>query len=156
MIRVEAVYSAELKKEACYQILRALTDWFGNVDAVNDYAAKVQQMPFYAAYDDDEVVGFAAIKEHNEYTSEICVMGVLTEYHRQGVGSKLIAACEADCNSKAKIYLTVKTLDASAEYEPYHRTRDFYRAMGFMPLEVFPMYWDKDNPCLLMAKYIGG
>ena len=156
MIRVDDVASRSVKSDVSNHVLRALSGWFGNEESIKDYVAKVEQMPFYAAYDDDQVVGFVALKEHNDYTSEICVMGVLREYHRQGVGSKLIAACEADCQAKHKTFLTVKTLDSSAEYEPYARTLDFYRAMGFAPLEVFPLYWDKDNPCLLLAKYIGG
>ncbi|MEN6523457.1 MAG: N-acetyltransferase, partial [Anaerolineaceae bacterium] len=45
-----------------------------------------------------------------------------------------------------------KTLDASRCCEEYDRTRAFYEAMGFRPLEVFPELWDKDNPCLLMVK----
>ena len=48
--------------------------------------------------------------------------------------------------------LTVKTLDASAEYEPYERTRAFYQKMGFIPLEVFTTFWNEENPCLYFAK----
>jgi len=49
----------------------------------------------------------------------------------------------------------VKTLDSSAEYEPYERTRGFYLKNGFYPLEVFSLYWNEDNPCLFLVKYIG-
>jgi hypothetical protein len=45
-------------------------------------------------------------------------------------------------------------LDQSAGYEPYDQTRRFYLSVGFKPLEVLPSFWDKDNPCLLMAKHI--
>lgn len=30
-----------------------------------------------------------------------------------------------------------------------------YYACGFRALEVFPLIWGKDNPCLFMAKSIG-
>jgi len=56
--------------------------------------------------------------------------------------------------NSGRIYLTVKTLDESREDEGYARTRRFYYAMGFQPLEVFPMLWDADNPCLCMLKYL--
>ena len=79
-------------------------------------------------------------------------MGILEEYHRCGFGRALIARAEEFCGATGRSFLTVKTLDSSAEYEPYARTRAFYRSMGFAPLEVFPTYWDVQNPCLLMAK----
>jgi hypothetical protein len=53
-------------------------------------------------------------------------------------------------------YLTVKTLDASAEYEPYEQTRAFYKKMGFVPLEVFKTLWNKENPCLFLVKKLVG
>lgn len=34
----------------------------------------------------------------------------------------------------------------------YERTRRFYLAAGFTPLEEFPDLWDERNPCLLMVK----
>lgn len=34
------------------------------------------------------------------------------------------------------------------------RTLPKYYACGFRPLEVFPLIWGKDNPCLFMAKGI--
>ncbi len=51
-------------------------------------------------------------------------------------------------------FLTVKTLDESADYPPYNGTRAFYRKEGFLPLEVFPTFWDEDNPCLFLARTV--
>jgi hypothetical protein len=51
-------------------------------------------------------------------------------------------------------FLTVKTLDESRASKSYEKTRLFYLSVGFKPLEVFPLLWDKDNPCLFMAKSI--
>ena len=47
--------------------------------------------------------------------------------------------------------LLVKTLDGSNPDPFYARTRAFYRAMGFLPLQCLPL-WDARNPCLLMVK----
>lgn len=52
-------------------------------------------------------------------------------------------------------FLTVKTLDESAVYEPYNGTRTFYKKEGFYPLEVFTTFWDEENPCLFMVKVMG-
>jgi len=156
LIRIEIITETKIKSDICETVLRALPSWFGNKEAIIDYTNKVQNMPFYTAYDDEKVVGFTAVKIHNEYTAEVCVMGVLEDYHRHGIGSQLIRSCEEFCLSSHREFLTVKTLDASADFEPYDRTRTFYKKMGFIPLEVFPLYWDKDNPCLFLAKHIGG
>jgi len=101
------------------------------------------------------VIGFIALKVHNEYTVEMYNLGVLEEYHRQGVGHAMLTAVESYCRERGYKFITVKTLDSSAEYEPYERTRAFYRKNGFYPLEVFPLFWNEENPCLFLAKYIG-
>ena len=31
---------------------------------------------------------------------------------------------------------------------------EFYRSMGFAPLEVFPELWDPWNPCLTLVKIL--
>jgi GNAT superfamily N-acetyltransferase len=76
----------------------------------------------------------------------------LERYHRQGVGRGLLDAAERYCVDCGYQYLTVKTLDASAEYKPYEQTRAFYKNVGFVPLEVFTTFWNKENPCLFMVK----
>ena len=143
------------KSGICERVLRALPDWFGNEDAIVNYIAEVKKTPLFAAYAPDGFAGFATVKEHNEYTAEVCVMGVLTGYHRNGIGTGLISRCEKFCAETGKDFLTVKTLDASREDAGYAGTRAFYFAAGFRPLETFPLFWDKDNPCLFLAKYLG-
>ena len=63
-------------------------------------------------------------------------MGILKEYHRMGIGSELMERAEEYCQQKGLVYLTVKTLDGSVDFEPYERTRRFYEKMGFIPLEA--------------------
>ena len=155
MIEIKEIHASSEKAVACNNILRALPTWFGIEESIVDYVKQVQQMPFYAAYAQNEMVGFVTIKNHNEYTAEVCVMGVLEEYHGQGIGKKLIESCEDYCIANGKQFLTVKTVDASANYESYKNTLRFYLKMGFIPLEVFPQLWDESNPCLFLVKYLG-
>ena len=154
VFEVKEVHEQEAKSKICDRILRALPNWFGNEAAIIDYTAIVRDMPFLSAFVDGEPVGFAAIKDHNPYTAEVCVMGVLASYHRQGIGRELICRCEEYCLANGKEFLTVKTLDGSRESKSYEKTRRFYLSVGFKPLEVFPLYWDKDNPCLFLVKHI--
>jgi len=154
--KIKEIYNQDEKSEICNNILRALPSWFGNEPAIADYTKRVKDMPFYSAYVDEKPVGFVAIKEHNTYTAEVCVMGILTDYHRQGIGREFIQKCEEYCLESGKEFLTVKTLDGSRASKSYEKTRLFYLSVGFKPLEVFPLFWDEDNPCLFLAKHIGG
>jgi len=88
-------------------------------------------------------------------TADIFSIGVLEQFHRHGIGRNLIKAAEQFCIDNGYLFLTVKTLDSSAEYEPYERTRAFYAGMRFIPLEVFTSFWNEENPCLFMAKWLG-
>ena len=143
-----------MKSQICDAILHALPEWFGVEASIVDYINKVRELTFYAAFDSCVPAGFAALKTHNAYTAEVCVIGVQGVYHRMGIGKKLIALCEGYCGENNLEYLTVKTLDGSSESEGYEKTRMFYFSVGFRPLEVFPVYWDENNPCLFMVKKI--
>jgi GNAT superfamily N-acetyltransferase len=154
MITIKTVLNSYEKSSICNTTLRALPSWFGIESSIIDYVGQVKEMPFYAAFDDDKPIAFVAIKVHNPYTAEVCVMGVLKEYHRQGIGKRLIECCDEYCRESKMGFLTVKTLDESRKSKSYEKTRLFYLSVGFKPLEVFPLHWDKDNPCLFMAKSI--
>ncbi len=154
MITIKKVEKPGRKAAICDATLYALPDWFGREDSIVTYIKEVRDMPFWAAFEETRPIGFVALKKHTPYTAEICVIGILEAYHRQGIGKKLVARCEAFCAENHMEYLTVKTLDASRQDDGYAKTRKFYFAMGFRPLEIFPLLWDKDNPCLFMAKYL--
>ena len=115
----------------------------------------VSEMPFWAVFCEDLPVGFAALKIHFAKSAEVCVMGVLKEHHRRGIGRRLISCCERFCRENGIEYLTVKTLDEAAKSTDYAKTREFYFSMGFCPLEVFPLLWGEHNPCLLLVKHLG-
>ncbi|MDR2833142.1 MAG: GNAT family N-acetyltransferase [Streptococcaceae bacterium] len=134
------------------KILRKLPEWFGVESSIIEYVNEVTQMTFYVAVDKQEAIGFIALKQHNEITSEINVMGILSEYHRQGIGAKLVEMCEQNLQ-KGQV-LTVKTLAATHPDRHYAKTRKFYEKMNFVSLEVFTQIWGEENPCLFLAKFI--
>ena len=155
MFEIREIDIPKHKSEICGTILRELPSWFGVESSIVDYIKTTAQMPFFAAFKDNKPVGLVAIKEHGQYASEIFVMGILAKYHRLGIGRSLIQHCEKFCVKKGNEFLTVKTLDESRKSGSYEKTRRFYLALGFRALEVFPLYWDENNPCLFMSKYIG-
>ena len=137
---------------ACEPVLRALPEWFGVESAVIQYRQDIEPLPTWVAWVGDAVAGFMAIKCHNPYAAEILVMGIRPEYHRLGIGRALVQAGEAYLKDQSVLFLQVKTLSALRPDEGYARTRAFYFAMGFRPLEELSNFWDKDNPCLQMVK----
>ncbi len=154
MIRIEHVENKEEKARVTLEIMKALPEWFSPPEDIERKSRVHREYPFIVAYDDENAVGFVAIKKHNQYTAEIYNLGILREYHRSGNGHRLVEECVAYCKGQGYQFLTVKTLDESAEYEPYNGTRAFYKKEGFYPLEVFTCVWDEENPCLFMVKVL--
>lgn len=155
---VRPVTDADKKAQIAAAILRALPEWFGIEESTAAYIQAVKEMDFWAIFSapgyEIAPVGFLALHQHNPFTAEIHVMGVLPEHHRRGAGHALVAAATAHCLKNGTEYLTVKTLAPSHPDPGYAKTRRFYEAQGFRPLEVFPLLWDAANPCLFMAKYL--
>lgn len=140
------------KCSICELILKALPNWFGLEESIKEYINGVKDSTFFSVYVGEIPVGFMSIKEHNEFTSEIYVTGILEEFHRRGIGKRLIKAIEDMLIKENKIFLTVKTLSGSHPDEGYRRTREFYKSVGFYPLEEFSELWGEESPCLLMVK----
>jgi len=140
----------------CETILRALPEWFGIEEATAQYIRDVDGLPTFVADVDGRAVGFMTVKQHFPQAAELYVLGVLQEMHRRGVGRALLARVEAYLREQGVEYLQVKTLSASHPDPGYAKTRAFYEAMGFRPLEEFKTFWDEANPCLLMVKAVDG
>jgi len=70
---------------------------FGIEESIVDYVKQVREISLLVAFDGEKEVGFLATKLHNPFSAEICVMGVLKEYHRQGIGDMLLDCCKEYC-----------------------------------------------------------
>ncbi len=111
------------------------------------YIRDVAELPTFAVDGD----GLLSLKLHTSHAAELYVMGVRRERHGQGLGTALVAAAEAYLRERGIEYLQVKTLGPSHPDEGYERTRRFYEARGFVPLEEIHGLWEH-NPCLVMVK----
>lgn len=131
--------------------MRSLPDWFGIESAIRQYLGDIESRPTFVGIWGEQITGFVVINIHNRYTAEIHIMGVLPQYHGRGVGRALVNYTESFCRLRGLEYLLVKTLGPSKQNKYYQRTRNFYLACGFRPLEELDGIWS-DNPCLLMVK----
>lgn len=138
----------------CRQVLESLPEHFGIPEAVEGYVRAVEDLPVYAVRSGGDRVGLVALKEQSERTTEVFVMGILPTHQRGGLGARLVRAAERHARERGMKLLSVKTLSPARENEEYARTRAFYRAMGFFPVEEFSTLWGEGNPCLLMAKIL--
>ncbi len=95
------------------------------------------------------MTGFLTWKRHHPATAEITWLAVHADHRGAGVGTALVEALVA--SSPALRYLTVKTLSAACDYEPYEETRAFYRARGFTELIELDI-WGPENPATLFVR----
>jgi GNAT superfamily N-acetyltransferase len=140
--------------ETCRRILKTLPAWFGIPTSVEDYVATTDRSRTVIASLRDEDIGILKLGQHSEYAAEVYVMAVLGELHRRGIGRALLGHAEGMLAANGVEYLQVKTLAPSKPDEGYEKTRAFYLAYSFRPLEEFRDLWDADNPALQMIKVI--
>jgi GNAT superfamily N-acetyltransferase len=138
----------------CREILQTLPTWFGIPESVDDYVNAAHTNPTVVASIGQTDVGILTLVTHTPYAAEIYVMGVRPEYHRHGVGRAMLAEAEAWLAGRDIEYLQVKTLSPRHPDPGYAKTRSFYLAVGFRPLEEFPELWQPDQPALQMIKTI--
>jgi ribosomal protein S18 acetylase RimI-like enzyme len=152
MYLIKNISISEEKEEIANHILRKLPEWFGIEESTAEYIKGVRNTEFLAAYDANLPIGFISVKANNAFTSEIYVIGILKEYHKQGIGKELLNKAEELLRANNYKFLMVKTLGASHPDIHYKRTREFYSKVGFYPLEEINEIWGKENPCLIMVK----
>ena len=145
-MNIKEVVTAKEKQEITRTVLEALPDWFGIEEAREEYIKMSSDLLFYAAFDNEKPVGFICLKETGKDTSEVYVMGVLKEYHRQGIGRALFEKIKEAAVRKEYSFLQVKTVQMG-KYDDYDATNRFYLSLGFKEFEVFPTLWDEWNPC---------
>ena len=154
MVMIRFVSDENEKEYITSTILNQLPEWFGLPDSTKEYIFCSKSMPFWACFEEDKVIGFIALKETSKYVAEVYVMGVLKEYHRNGIGYQLWETFLQYAREQGYEYAQVKTVQ-KGHYKEYDITNAFYEKLGFRELECFPTLWDEWNPCQVYVKYIG-
>lgn len=134
------------KKKIARNVLEALPGWFGIPEAREEYIEDSVGKSFYCACKNEKNIGFLYLKETGKDTVELAVIGVLEEYHQNGIGKSLFEYAKKEIQKRGYSFIQVKTVQMG-KYETYDKTNKFYLALGFKEFEVFPTLWDKWNPC---------
>jgi ribosomal protein S18 acetylase RimI-like enzyme len=156
------VTSGRQAPEEVARLLAMLPTWFG-IDASNaEYIERAHALPTYLAWpgNDEEPgheeprhpAGVLLAARHFPEAAEVYLLAVDPTAHRSGAGRSLLRALESDLIAEGVEFLQVKTLGPSNPDAGYAKTRAFYAAMGFRPLEEIHGLWDPGSPCLLMVK----
>ncbi|MDH5372474.1 MAG: GNAT family N-acetyltransferase [Acidimicrobiia bacterium] len=115
---------------AVIALARALPQWF-NEEGIQQIAADIERQPGAVAEAFDEVVGFVTWTVGEHGSGEIGWIAVDSSHQRRGIGKRLLSLAEDWLRDSDVVELFVETLGDSVDYEPYERTRSFYRAVGF-------------------------
>ena len=143
---IEQIMDADARRAIARKVLEALCDWFEVDESREKYIKESADQIFLAAREDGEYVGFLCLKETGRETVEIAVMGVLSGWHRGGIGRQLFEAARTLAREAGYQFMQVKTVQMGV-YEDYDVTNRFYLACGFKEFEVIRELWGEDNPC---------
>ena len=146
----------EQDRELCRQVLADLKDWFGIESSNKAYISILGSIPTAVAVVEEDVVGFAALEQHNKDSIELHVIAVKRAYHNRGIGTKFMDWAESLCHSKGVSWFHVKTRGPSTPDPEYEKTRKFYEAKGFAPLFESMTLWGPENAALIMVKNLNG
>lgn len=152
--RMNVVGPSLQRAPECEAILRTLPMWFGIEDALQMYVRDSATLPTFGAEEDGSLVGFLSLQEHFPRAWEVHCIAVRANHRGRGIGSHLLAHSEAWLARQGVRFLQIKTVADTSPSREYAETREFYRARGYAPLEVFPTLWNPRNPALQLVKVL--
>ncbi|MBI2048233.1 MAG: GNAT family N-acetyltransferase [Candidatus Liptonbacteria bacterium] len=150
-MNIEIKQTTESSK--AYEIAKSLPEYFDE-SGLKSIEQDTKNNMLFGAYRDNEMIGFVAYKEINNEAIEMSWLGVLPQYQGKNYGKILVEKSLAELSQKYKV-CEVKTLSNSDDYEPYKKTRAFYKSLGFIPIETISPYpgWG-NNPCQIFVMFL--
>ncbi|MDE0043030.1 MAG: GNAT family N-acetyltransferase [Candidatus Poribacteria bacterium] len=107
-----------------------LPEWFDETARTKSIPIDIRHQEGFVAVSGQRVVGFLTL-----FTAEgrlhIGWLAVARDFHRQGIGTRLLTAAEIRARELGIDEFATYTLGDSVDYEPYDLTRNFYRKHGF-------------------------
>lgn len=133
-------------------IARELPEYF-NPAGLEQIEKDTKTNMMFGAFDNDKMIGFVMYKEINLEVVEMTWLGVKPKNQGKGIGTKLVVDTLELMRQKYKVCM-IKTLSDKDNYEPYKKTRDFHKSMGFIALETIDPYPGWDDPCQIFVKFL--
>jgi GNAT superfamily N-acetyltransferase len=124
---------SEADLESVLEVARSLPQWF-TPTGLELMQVDLPYQKGWIAWEGSRPLGFISFFV-NQAKGEIGWMGVLPDQQRKGFGKQLLNRLVDDLRSNRVSELYVRTLGDSVEYEPYAKTRAFYRANGFQDFQ---------------------
>jgi ribosomal protein S18 acetylase RimI-like enzyme len=142
--------------EACLRIVDALPDFF-----TDDVPATVrrdwERHDGWVIVEAGEIVGFAIVDWRSPRAAEILWIAVEPGRQAAGCGTRLLNHVLGALRERGIALVEVKTLDRSAEYEPYEATNAFYERNGFVQIDRIDEFpeWEPGNPAAIYVAALG-
>jgi GNAT superfamily N-acetyltransferase len=115
--------------DAAMAVALSLPEWF-NETGIKEITEALPRQASAVAEVNGDVVGWVTWRS-TANLGEIAWLAVSPNHHRHGFGARLIEFAEDHLRHSGVTTVEVETLGESVDYEPYERTRAFYRAIGF-------------------------
>jgi ribosomal protein S18 acetylase RimI-like enzyme len=117
------------------EIVAGLPDYF-TADVPEKIRSDFARCRSWVIIDDAILLGFAIVETRSPQTAEILWAGVEADRRRTGLGTRLVDDVLDTLRADGVLIVEVKTLDASANYEPYEATIAFWEGRGFLKIDV--------------------
>lgn len=134
----------ESDRDSTLALARSLDEWF-NEEGLAQMERDLAHHKGFVAVDRDRVIGFLTWRRIDPQSADLSWVAVLREHQRKGVGTAMLHALTERLRSDGVHHLDVSTVADSLDYEPYARTRAFYRARGFKDFRVDRDFFGKGD-----------
>lgn len=121
-------------------VARSLAKWFDK-EGLRRIALELASPKGFVALRAGRLAGFVLWKPMDADVAELTWIGVSEELQHRGIGTALLAALQTELRAAGYRTLEVSTVADNLDYEPYARTRRFYRARGFVDHRTDSLYW---------------
>ena len=154
MIKIQKIQKKDYIK--IINLAKSLKKWFTK-EGINQIDKDLEKQNGFVARLDNKIIGFLLYGE-SSYTPredliKITWMGVREDLHQKGIGKNLIQKLIYKLPTEIKI-IQVATLSDTVEYEPYEKTRTFYRKMGFEEYRKKECFFPDGSKVLLLRLFI--
>jgi GNAT superfamily N-acetyltransferase len=135
---------------ACVSIVRELPDYFTD-DVPNKVMADFGAHQGWIATEAGRLVGFAIVDRRSRRSAEILWIAVRRAAHGSGVGTALVNHLLNELTGDGLQLVEAKTLDHTANYQPYVATRAFWERRGFVQVDTIDPLpgWRAGNPAAI-------